>query len=311
MPQMPDFEAWAIFAKVAERRSFSQAAKELGLAKTTISKAVTRLEERMGTTLLHRTTRQITLTESGRASLERAQRILIDGAAVEAEILEEAAVPRGIVRIASTIAFGIDQVAGILPDFMKRYPEIEVDLWLTDDRFDLVVARRDLAIRIGPIEDSSMRVSRLFTFHVPVVASPEYFRRHGRPTHPSDLARMPAVVFTHILGAETWKFSHPKNGACEVEVAGPVQVNNVVAAIPALLSGIAVAALPEAYVWRELKDGRLEAVLTDWTVEPAPLHILTPPGRARPARVRVLIEFLRQRCAAHPWGIGMSDRART
>src|ERR1044072_3196074 len=173
MPQSPDSEAWAIFAKVAERRSFSQAAKELGLAKTTISKAVTRLEERMGTTLLHRTTRQITLTESGRASLERAQRIPIDGAAVEAEILEEAAVPRGRVRIASTIAFGIDQVAGILPDFMKRYPEIEVDLWLTDDRFDLVVARRDLAIRIGPIEDSSIRVSRLFTFYVHAVASPE------------------------------------------------------------------------------------------------------------------------------------------
>ena len=126
MPNMPDFEAWAIFAKVAERRSFTQAAKELGIAKTTISKAVTRLEERMGTTLLHRTTRQITLTESGRASLERAQRILIDGAAVEAEILEEAAIPRGLVRVASTIAFGIDQIASILPDFMKRYPEIEV-----------------------------------------------------------------------------------------------------------------------------------------------------------------------------------------
>jgi DNA-binding transcriptional LysR family regulator len=305
MPNMPDFEAWAIFAKVAERRSFTQAAKELGIAKTTISKAVTRLEERMGTTLLHRTTRQITLTESGRASLERAQRILIDGAAVEAEILEEAAIPRGLVRVASTIAFGIDQIASILPDFMKRYPEIEVDLHLTEDHFDIVVARIDLALRIGPVEDSSMRISRLFTFRVPVVASPEYFRRHGRPTHPSDLARMPAVVFTNIRGAAIWKFSHPKNGACAVQVAGPIQVNNVVAAIPALLSGIAIAALPEAYIWRELKDGRLEAVLTDWTVEGPSLYIVTPPGRARPARVRVLIEFLRQRFAREPWTVGI------
>jgi DNA-binding transcriptional LysR family regulator len=305
MPQMPDFEAWAIFAKVAEKGSFSQAADELGLAKTTVSKAVTRLEERMRTTLLHRTTRQLSLTESGRVSLERALRIFSDGVAVEAEILEEAAIPRGLVRVASTVAFGIDQLAKVLPGFMKRYSEIEVDLCLTDDRVDLVASGLDLALRIGPVADSSMRISRLFSFRAPVVGSPEFFERHGRPKHPNDLSRMPALIFTHILGADVWHFSHPQHGACDVQVAGPIRVNNGVAAIPALVAGIGMTAVPEAYVAQELSDGRLEAVLSDWTVAPPPLHVLTPPGRARPARVRVLIEYLRQHFASQPWAVGI------
>jgi DNA-binding transcriptional LysR family regulator len=305
MPQMPDFEAWAIFAKVAEKGSFSQAADELGLAKTTVSKAVTRLEERMRTTLLHRTTRQLSLTESGRVSLERAARIFSDGMAVESEILEEAAIPRGLVRVASTIAFGIEQLANVLPGFMKRFPEIEVDLCLTEDRVDIVAESFDLALRVGPLADSSMRISRLFSFRVPVVGSPAFFDLHGRPDHPRELAKMPALVFTHILGAGVWHFSHPRHGACDVQVDGPVRFNNAVAAIPALVSGIGMTALPEAYVSRELADGRLEAVLPDWIVTPMPLHVMTPPGRARPARVRVLIEYLRQCFAAQSWAVGI------
>lgn len=305
MPQMPDFEAWAIFAKVAEKGSFSQAAEELGLAKTTVSKAVTRLEERMRTTLLHRTTRQLSLTESGRVSLERALRIFSDGMAVEAEILEEAAIPRGLVRVASTVAFGIDQLAHALPGFMKRYPEVEVDLTLTDDRVDVVAAGFDIALRVGPVADSSMRISRLFSFRAPVVGSPEFFDKHGRPKHPRDLSNMPALIFTHILGSDLWHFTHPEHEACEVQVSGPIRVNNGVAAIPALVAGLAMTALPEAYAAQELKEGRLEAVLTDWIVAPPPLHVLTPPGRARPARVRVLIEYLRQHFAAQPWAVGI------
>jgi len=224
---------------------------------------------------------------------------------VESEILEEAAVPRGLVRIASTIAFGTDQLAQILPDFMKRYPDVEIDLCLTDDRVDLVASSFDVALRIGPSADSSMRISRLFSLRVPVVGSPEFFDKHGRPNHPSDLSKMPALIFTHILGADVWHFAYPEHGTCDVQVEGPIRVNNGVAAVPALVAGIGMTALPEAYAWRELKDGRLEAVLTDWTVAPPPLHVMTPPGRARPARVRVLIEYLRQHFTAQPWAVGI------
>lgn len=305
MPHMPDFEAWAIFAKVAERGSFSEAAQELGLAKTTVSKAVTRLEERMQTTLLHRTTRSLSLTESGRLSLERATRILADGAAVEAEILEEAAIPRGLIRLASTTAFGAQQLAPLLPKFMALYPEIDVDFELTDRRIDLVAEGVDLVLRVGPEPDSSLRISKLFAFRVPVVASPAYLEKHGRPEHPSDLVRFPALVFTHIVGAEVWSFRHPKLGETTVHVDGPIHVNNGVAAVPALVAGFGITALPEAYIVQELQDGRLEEVLKDWQVTPAAVHVVTPPGRARPARVRALLDFLRQHFASQPWAQGI------
>lgn len=305
MPHMPDFEAWAIFAKVAERGSFSDAAQELGLAKTTVSKAVTRLEERMQTTLLHRTTRSLSLTESGRLSLERAARILADGAAVEAEILEEAAIPRGLIRLASTTAFGVAQLAPLLPDFVKSHPEIEIDLEITDRRIDLVSEGVDLVLRVGPEPDSSLRISKLFAFRVPVVASPAYFEKHGRPEHPTDLVRFPALVFTHIVGAETWHFRHATEGEVSVHVDGGFHVNNGLAAIPALVAGLGITALPEAYVARELEDGKLEEVLKDWPVAPAAVHVVTPPGKARPARVRALVDFLRRHFATQPWAQGI------
>lgn len=307
MPHMPDFEAWAIFAKVAERGSFSQAAEELGLAKTTVSKAVTRLEARLQTTLLHRTTRSLSLTESGRLSLERATRILADGAAVEAEILEEAAIPRGLIRLASTTAFGIQQLAPLLPAFMARYPEIEVHFELTDRRIDLITESVDVVLRAGPEPDSSLRISKLFAFRVPLVASPAYFETYGRPEHPAELTRFPALVFTHMVGAEAWQFSHAVHGEVTVHVEGPIHINNGLAAVPALLAGLGITALPEAYVSEELLDGRLEEVLKDWPVRPAPVHVVTPPGRARPARVRVLLEFLRQHFATKSWAVGIES----
>ena len=132
MPHLPDFEAWAIFAKVAEKGSFSQAASELGLAKTTVSKSISRLEERMRTTLIHRTTRKLSLTESGRLSLDRALRILADGAAIEADILEEAAVPRGQLRVSCTTGFGLNALAPALPEFLHAYPEIDLDIGFTE-----------------------------------------------------------------------------------------------------------------------------------------------------------------------------------
>jgi len=305
MPHLPDFEAWAIFAKVAERGSFSAAAEELGLAKTTVSKAVTRLEERMRTTLLHRTTRQLSLTESGRASLERAARILNDGETIEAEILEEAAVPRGLIRLACTGAFGVRTLAPLIPEFLKRYPEIELDLHITDSKIDLIADGFDGAIKVGQLADSSMRASRLFAHRLPVVGAPALFEKYGYPEQPEDVLKMPIMVYTHVREAQEWRFFHPVHGERLVMVQGTFRMNNGLAAVPMLLEGLALTLQPEVYIWNELQSGQLVEVLKDWSLVPVPVHLVTPPGRARPARMRVLLEFLRENFSRQPWAHGI------
>ncbi|MBU3077788.1 LysR family transcriptional regulator [Sphingomonas quercus] len=306
MPHLPDFEAWAIFAKVAERGSFSQAADELGLAKTTVSKSISRLETKMRTTLIHRTTRKLSLTESGRLSLDRALRILADGAAIEADILEEAAVPRGQLRVASTTGFGLEALAPALPEFMEAYPEIELELCLTEDRVDLIADGWDLAIQIGGNIDSSLRISRLFSLRRPLVAAPSFLQRHGVPGHPSELAEYRVIIPTHVPWSSNWEFTHNITGeVAHVHVGGGLRVNNAAAMLPALKAGLGITLMPEFFVWEEIEAGALSLVLADWTVPPGPICVVTPPGRARPARVRVFLEFLREHFSSQPWARGV------
>jgi len=300
---MPDFEAWAIFAKVAERGSFSQAADELGLAKTTVSKAISRLEERLRTTLIHRTTRKLSLTESGRLALDRARRIAADGSDIEADILEESASPRGLIRLAVTTAFGVSAVAPILPDFLALHPEIEVDLCLTDNDIDIIVDNFDCVLQIGPAADSSLRISRMLSFRRVLVAAPAFIERYGMPDHPRDLEHMPAVIPSHVPWGEQWRFERPGE-ACNVQVKGRLRMNNASAMIPAALAGVGMAALPVYFVWEEMRDGRLVEMLPDWVSPPGSVYVVTPPGRARPIRVRLLLEFLKQRFALlQPGGV--------
>ena len=259
----------------------------------------------MRTTLLHRTTRQLSLTESGRLSLQRALRILAEGAAVEAEILEDATTPQGLLRIACNISFGIEQLSRLLPDFIAQYPGLHVDLQLTDAPIDLVAEGFDLAIRLGTVSESSLRISRLFSLRLPLVASPAFLAKHGVPQHPEDLKHLPTLIFTHVPGSRDWHFSHQDEGGFSLHVDAAWRFNNAVAAVPAVVGGLAMALMPEIYVWREIEDGRLQRVLPGWRIDPVPVSILTPPGRARPARVRVLIAYLKQSYAAAPWAVGV------
>jgi len=305
MANLPDFEAWAIFAKVAERGSFSAAASELNLSKATISKAVARLEERLGAPLLHRSSRRLSLSETGRASLERAQRILAEGEAAEEEASEKAAEPRGLVRLAAPMSFGVLHLGELLPDFLALYPKVSVEAHLSDQYVDLIGGGYDVALRIGALADSSLRARRLFTMRAPLVGSPAYFARHGRPHHPRELEHHQLIRYSHRANPGMLTFYHPLEGECTVRVDGRILTNNGDIVLPSLLGGIALGVQPEFFVWQHLRDGRLEEALPGWAGAPAALHIVTPPGTRRPARVRALIDFLAERFLEAPWAHGV------
>src|SRR6266446_3504912 len=303
MPYLPDLEAWAVFAKVAEAGSFASAAGELGLSKATVSKAIARLENRLGERLLHRTSRRLSLTETGRVLSVRAAQILADAEAAEAEALAQSAVPRGRVRIAAPMSFGLEHVAPALPDFLVAYPAISIDLHLSDQAVDLVGGGFDVALRIAAAPDSSMVARRLCQVRRLLVGAPGYFVKHGRPSHPRELSGHSCLGYSYLPSGDTWQFNGPSGEEHAIAVTGPLRANNADALMTALRAGIGVALQPEFVVWRDLQDGRLEAVMTEWSAPPIALNIVTPPGGPRPSKVTVLIEFLAHRFSerAAPW----------
>ncbi|MFV0625276.1 LysR family transcriptional regulator [Sphingomonas sp. ac-8] len=291
---LPDFEAWAIFASVVEHRSFSSAAQALGTSKATVSKAISRLEARLGATLFHRTSRRLTLTESGTALAERAARILAEARDAEEMARDANSTPTGRVRLAAPMTFGLSRVAPAVADFLALYPGIEIDLTLSDASTDIVAEGIDVALRIADLPDSSLRARRLAPVALHLVAAPAYLEKHGRPEHPADLAHHACLAYTNVTRPYVWQF---RRGQEEVVIrpSGPMCTDNGEAMLPALRAGLGLTRLPDFIVDKDLANGTLVRVLEDWEETGIALHLLTPPGTLRPARVEALIEFLTER----------------
>src|ERR1041384_5270245 len=295
MAKLPDFEALAIFAKVVELRSFAAAATELSLSKATVSKAVSRLEERLGARLFNRTSRRLALTDAGQTLAARAARLLADGEAAESEALAQSLVPRGLVRLAVPMTFGVKAVAPLLPEFLALYPDVSIDLHLSDAMVDLIGEGFDAGIRIARLPDSSLLARRLCAMPRHTVAAPAYLRRPARPPHPMHLAQHRCLGYSYLSNPGIWHYSGPNGEQASVRPAGPLRVNNGEALMPALLAGLGIADLPDFIVGDAIASGAVEVILKNWKQPEGAVHLVTPPGAPRPARVEALAEFLAKR----------------
>ena len=301
MSRLPDFEGFALFAKVVEERSFAGAARALGTSVATVSRAVTRLEDRLGARLFNRTSRQVALTEFGRNLADTAMRILRDAEDAESAARDLSSSPRGLLRLAVPMSFGLRWVAPLLPEFLSLYPEISIDLHLSDATVDLVGQGFDAALRIAVLPDSSLVAKRLCPVARLIVASPGYLTRCGRPAQPKELIARDCLGYAYRARSDAWRFV---NGAGDEQVVtprGPLRVTNVEALIPTVLAGLAIAELPDFIASEYLRDGRLEAILREWTLPKGGLYFVTPSAKARSAKIEALSGFLVKRLSNPAW----------
>lgn len=301
MSRLPDLEAMAIFARVAEAQSFSGAADQLGLSKATVSKAVTRLEQQLRTTLLHRTSRRFALTDAGRTLAARAAHMLAEAEGAVSEALDMSLTPRGLVRLAAPMSFGMAYVAPALPEFLATHPDISIDLHLSDEVVDLVGGGFDCALRIAALADSSLTARKLRPVSRALVASPAYLAQRGRPTHPDDLNRHACLSYAHMPTPDAWRFANDAGEEVVVHPRGPLRANNADALTASLCAGLGIFPQPDFIYWKDVADGCLETVMTDWRLPPIALHLVAPSSGPRPTRVTALMDYLARRFSGPLW----------
>ena len=299
--KLPDFEGLAMFAKVSEERSFARAAKTLGVSVATVSRGVARLEERLGARLFNRTSRQLSLTEFGARLSDRASRIYCEAEEMENAARELSSRPRGLIRLAVPMSFGLRWVAPILPDFFEQYPDISIDLHMSDASVDLVGDGFDAALRIAVLPDSSLVARRLAPVAPFILAAPAYLEKYGCPDHPRDLAAHHLLGYSYRPKQDVWRLKNRQGDEEYVTPSGPLRATNSEALVPLALRGLGICELPEFLASEYLADGRLKAILQDWTLPSGALYFVTPSARARPAKIEALSEFMIARLSNPPW----------
>lgn len=302
----------AVFARVVEQESFSAAAETLGLSKSAVSKQISRLEQRLGAQLLQRTTRKLSLTETGRIVLEHAQRVLVEAEAAEAAVQNLQALPRGLLRVNLPMSFGLHYVAPLLPELLALCPELRVDLTFNDRTVDLLEEEVDVAIRIGAnLADSTLTARRLAPVRPITCASESYLRKAGVPLTPDDLRQHECLLYKYLPEPATWHFDGP-GGAQAVKVSGRLITNNGDSLRDAALAGHGVARLPSFIVGPDIAARRLVPLLEAYEPPPFNIYAVYPAQRYLTPKVRAFIDFFAERFGPEPpWECVLADTART
>lgn len=289
------------FVRAVECHGFTPAARDLGVTPSAVSKLVTRLERKLGVRLLQRSTRRLALTAEGEIYFERVQRIVGEIADLESDVMRFARQPRGRVRISVGTAFATYALVPALPEFVARYPEVTLDLVISEYAIDLVEAGIDLAIRVGPLGDVNLAARRIGELERVISAAPAYLARHGVPRKPEDLARHNCLTLTGIAGQSEWPFRGP-GGVRMLPVKGTITVNNAETLYELALQGLGVIRLSDLIVGPAIRNGKLEPILVDsHQPEPLPVHAVYAAGGRRPPRVDAVIQFLAEKFASAPW----------
>ncbi len=285
-----------VFVAVVEGGSLAAAARQTGLGPSAVSKLVSRLEQRLGTRLLRRTTRSMTLTDAGQTFFERSRAILEDLRSVEQELASENAEPRGLVRVSVPLLLGQTRVVPILLAFLKSFPAVSLDLDLTDRAVDMVGERIDVAVRITSAPPPSFVARHVGAVRRVLCASPSYLRGKRVPRSPRDLADHACLVLSGASASPVWHFV-PGPGCGEpenVRVAGPLRVSNTLSLYDAAKTGLGIADLPRYLVAEDLRAKRLVSLLDPFEPTARGVYVIHAPGRFLPARVRELSKHLVQ-----------------
>ena len=292
--RMDKFANIQAFVTVVESQSFSVAGERLGLSKSLISRRVSQLEQSLSAQLLQRTTRRLTLTESGQQFYSRAKQLLEDLADAETEVGEHQGELKGSIKIAAPLSFGLSHLPDIIARFMEEHPEIELDIDLNDREINLIEEGVDLALRIGRLRDSSLIARKLSSIHSIACASPEYLTRYGTPYHPNELDTHYALHYSNISLKDQWRFigKDGKDHFAQPKIRMHANNGNVLA--EAAIKGAGITRAPTFILNEHILNGRLIPLLTSYTGSTIGLYALYPPGRLLPRRVRVLSDYLAQ-----------------
>ena len=292
-PSMQGLQQLTAFAATARHGGFALAARESGVAPSTLAKAVARLERTLGLRLFHRTTRQVRLTADGERLFERCQRVLAELAALQAEASGARAVIGGELRLAAPVLYAKRHVLPRLARLREQHPQLRFDVRLSDSFADLLQQGIDLAVRIGPLHDSALVARRIDSQHLVLCASPAYLARHGAPRRIEDLPRHDAIVFRlPSSGRERpWQFRQ-RGGIIELQPARALLLSDTEALAEAAKLGAGLCQLPDNVVDRELASGELVELLPASRPPPMPIHLVHPSGRLVPARLRVALDAL-------------------